>query len=177
VKPAWSGLSALLDPLQIVALCLLAATSVFSLVAVKPLEERLRQLDLQLAAGTKPFGANAPVLLPVGNRAERLSAFYEYFDRAERPEDWLAKLYGTAVASNLDFRSGQYRRVGSAQRMERYHITLPVTGTYSQIRVFLQTALAEIPLLSLDHVNFRRKAAGESQIEAEITMTLHVLQR
>jgi len=54
---------------------------------------------------------------------------------------------------------------------------LPVSGSYTQIRSFLEGALAEIPVLSLDQASFRRKGTNETRIEAEIVLTFHLLHK
>jgi Tfp pilus assembly protein PilO len=106
-----------------------------------------------------------------------VAAFYKFFERPERMEDWLAKLYGVALASGLEFKTGDYRLSESRQRIDRYQISLPVTGTYTQIRSFLENVLTEIPVLSLDQASFRRKATNEGRIDAEIVLTLHLLRK
>ena len=60
--------------------------------------------------------------------------------------------------------------------MLRYEITLPLTGSYSQIRSFLKNALAEIPVLSLDQVNLKKDRPGDGPVNADVRMTLHLLQ-
>jgi len=59
--------------------------------------------------------------------------------------------------------------------MERYEITLPLAGSYAQIRTFLENALIEIPVMSLDQVAFRRERASELQVQAEVRVTLHLV--
>jgi hypothetical protein len=51
---------------------------------------------------------------------------------------------------------------------------LPLTGSYPQIRAFLATALAEIPVLSLDQVTIKKERAQGGALEAEAKLTLHL---
>lgn len=161
----------------IAALALLVLTALFHLAAIKPLESRLQRLDDEL--NRLPVRATPDGFKRVNSdvREERIAAFYSYFDRREHVDDWLAKLYAVATAAGLELKSGDYRLSESQQRIERYQISLPVTGSYTQIRAFLEAALAEIPVLSLDHAGFRRKAANEGRIEAEIVLTVHLLRK
>jgi hypothetical protein len=159
------------------ALALLALTALFHVFAIKPLESRLQRLEEELIR-VPPHPAThgfKRVSTDLGER--RIEAFYGYFDRREQADDWLAKLYGIATAAGLELKSADYRLSDSRQRIERYQISLPVTGSYTQIHAFLETALAEIPVLSLDHAGFRRKSAQEGRIEAEIVLTLHLLRK
>ena len=61
--------------------------------------------------------------------------------------------------------------------IERYEVALPLRGNYARIRAFLENALIEIPVLSLDHVSFRRKSPGDGAVEAEVRLTLHLHKR
>jgi hypothetical protein len=155
------------------SLSLIAATIAFHLAVVAPLEKELQDLHAKLARA--PAADLKRVVLVAGE--DKLAAFYDFFDRKERPEEWLAKLYGMAAASGLELRSGSYRFTDRRHKLERYEITLPVTGSYSQVRHFLAAALGEVPVLSLDQARYRRKAGDEGRVEAELVMTLHLLRR
>jgi hypothetical protein len=102
-----------------------------------------------------------------------LAALQRFFDRPEKIDDWLARLYGIATAKSLQLRQADYRLADSRYGIERYQITLPVSGSYAEIRGFLNAALAEIPVLSLDQASFRRKSAAEPRVETELVLTLH----
>lgn len=155
-----TGLARQLGSPGIASLAAIAVTATFYLVAVKPLEQR------SVRQGAK--AASAPA------RMGELAGFYRYFDRPEKIDDWLAKLYGIATAKGLQLQQADYRLADSRYGIERYQITLPVSGSYAEVRGFLNTALAEIPVLSLDHASFRRKSASEPRIETELSMTLYV---
>jgi hypothetical protein len=65
--------------------------------------------------------------------------------------------------------------VPTESRIERYEITLPVTGSYRQVRLFLQRAMHEIPVLSLDQVSFKRSSTGKNLVDAQLRLTLHMV--
>jgi len=156
--------------LALASLAVLAGSVAFLFQFVKPLEERAQRLerDVQPTA-LKRVALDTP--------AARLEAFHTRLDRAETKDEWLAKLYAAARASGLELRAAQYRLAESRQRIERYEISLPVSGSYSQIRRFLESALADIPVMSLDRASFRRKAITDGRVEAEIVVTLHLLRK
>lgn len=177
MKELFARLREELGFLGIAALCILATASLFFFAAVKPLEERLLRLDRELQDTAK---RSAPGYVKTGSaqgRGGKLSAFYRFFETAEGRVVWLAKIQGIATAAGLELRTGEYRLAESEERLERYQIMLPVAGTYAQIRAFLENALAEIPMLSLDRVTLRRKTVGEPRAEAEVSLTLHLLRR
>ena len=161
----------------LIALVVLAAAGAFHIYIVSPLHQHSVRLDLELeriARAAAPDGiSRASAKAP----AAQMATFYAFFDREQRIDDWLAKLYATAMAAGLDLRTGDYRLAERRYRMERYRIRFPVTGSYSQIRAFLEAALIEIPVLSVDQASFRRKDANEGRVDAELVLTLHLLSR
>jgi Tfp pilus assembly protein PilO len=110
-------------------------------------------------------------------QAGDLAAFYRYLDRGESIDEWLAKLYGIAIARSLQLQQADYRFADSRYGVERYQIVLPVDGSYADIRHFLDAVLAEIPVLSLDQASFRRRSASAPRVDTELAMTLHVRRR
>lgn len=153
------------------SLVLLAAAFAAQVAQVEPLRERSARLSQELRAAV-PARESAPA--DTAPQAQ-LAAFYGFFERRESLDVWLAKLYGVASATGLDWRSADYRLAEARHRLERYQISLPVSGSYAQIRKFVERALVEVPVASLDHISFRRKDAAEPRVEAEVVLTLHLL--
>jgi len=151
---------------------LLAAGIVLLVIAIRPLELRIAQLDGKLDRGVRETAAEST---RSGTPAAKLAAFYAFFDRQEGQVDWLAKLYGTARAAGLELRAADYRLIETNGRIARYEATLPLSGTYAQLRGFLENALDENPVLSLDQLTIRRKRANDSNLEAEAVLTIHLL--
>ncbi len=177
MKHALQGLKNDLGLLGLGSLGLLALSAVFSLLVVKPLEARLGALEHERHSAQQSEGSDGLKLVGASLQAARVADFYRYFDRQQRVDDWLAKLHGIATASGLELRAGNYRLAETQRRIDRYEISLPVSGSYTQIRSFLEGALAEIPVLSLDQASFRRNGTNEARIEAEIVLTLHLLHK
>ena len=159
------------------AFALLAASLLFFITVVRPLEERATRLERELKSATQRMQLRGYTRVSAHAPAGELDAFYRYFDRDARPDAWLAKIYGIALAAGFELRMASYRVADSRQRIERYQITLPLSGSYTRIRSFLSAVLSEIPVLSLEQVSFRRKAEGDSKVEAEVVLTLHLLKR
>ena len=69
---------------------------------------------------------------------------------------------------------GDYRLAsGKGDKIERYQITLPVRGSYAQIRKFIGRLLADLPTASLDGVSFQRQKISDPQVESQIKFTLY----
>ena len=149
-----------LGALGTAALIVLAAAGVFFLLVLQPLKDERVRLESVVAKNPSAPGAN-------------LTTFYGFLESKEDTTDALAKLYAIGTATGVDLQSGTYRTQRAGARLERYELSLPVSGSYAQIRDFLNRALAEIPALSLDQMALRREARKEGVVQAELRLTLH----
>jgi len=152
------------------SLALVIFAALFYVLVVDPAQQRNEALELEIAkhAGKPAAGASGA--------GEKLAALYDFLRRSEAPTDWLAKLYGIATATGVELQSASYRMqpgTGGA-RVEQYEITLPISGSYGQIRDFVQRSLAEIPILSIDRMSLKRDERG-SAVQAELRLTLHLV--
>jgi hypothetical protein len=155
---------------------LIVAALVFFSSAVHPLERRGAALEQELAKRAPASSTADPkVLLASTTPAAKLAAFYGFFETEEATTDWLAKLYAISKKVGVEMRTADYHRQKTGTRLERYEITMPLSGNYAQIRAFLENALMEIPVLSLDQVSFRKKRPNDATVDAEVRLTLHLV--
>jgi Tfp pilus assembly protein PilO len=162
----WAGLA---------AFALLGVATLFLVMVLKPLETRNEQLEQQLARAARQATPRDGAPVQATSPAARLAAFYGLLRGEEQTTDRLATIHAIGRAAGVEFRSAEYRVHRGTGRIERYEIALPVTGKYSQIRTFLDRSLAEIPVLSLDQVNFKRDGADDASVQAEVRLTLHLV--
>ncbi len=158
------GLRHELGALGTAALITLAAAGAFFLLVLRPMEDERARLEGALAKNPKGSATN-------------LSAFYGFLESKDETTDALAKLYAIGTATGVEVQSGTYRSQPAAGRLERYELALPVSGSYAQIRDFLNRVLTEIPTLSLDQMALRREGRGEGVLHAEFRMTLHQVKK
>jgi len=155
-----------LGALGTAALIMLAAAGVFFLMVLQPMQDERARLENALSKNTPKAGA-----------AANLAAFYGFLESKDDTTDALAKLYAIGTATGVELQSGSYRSQKVAGRLERYELALPVSGSYAQIRDFLNRALAEIPALSLDQMTLRRDGRNDAAVHAELRLTLHGVQK
>ena len=160
-----------LGPLGTFSLAVLAAALAFAVLVVQPLEAKSRSLAQRVA---RLPDAPADAATPAGSPADQLAAFYAYLAKPEQTTDWLAKLYAIGRATGVELRSATYRSE-RAGRIERYEILLPLSGSYAQMRAFVDRALADIPVLSLDQMTLKRESRGDGAVQAELHLTLHLV--
>ena len=108
------------------------------------------------------------------NEDGELERFYSRFPRLERLHGELDALYGHARAANVQLLQGDYRLESSAGGLTAYHVTLPVRGSYSQLRQFVGRVLRDMPTASLDALRFERKKAADAQIDAQVRLTIYL---
>ena len=138
-----------------------------------PEKRRLEALQRDVAElrerAAKP-GRNPP-----RTAANDLAAFYAFFPAPDELPEILDSVFRAAKRQSLVLERGEYRvtRRG-AGGMFQYQVTLPVHGSYPQIRKFVDSALAQVPALALESVHFERQKIGESMVNAKITMAIHL---
>ncbi len=151
------------------ALALFVAAGAFMAFVLQPMKEENR--DLEARAGISRDLATVSSV----NAAEKVESVYEYLEKPEATTDWLAKLYAIGKATGVELQSASYKTQDAGGRLQRYEITLPLTGSYAQMRDFLKRSLAEIPVLSLDQITLKRENRRAGAVQAELHLTLHMV--
>jgi len=108
------------------------------------------------------------------SRSEELRRFYALFPPSDRLTDQLETVYALAREAKLELMQGEYRLEKRDAGLLAYRITLPIRGTYAQIRSLVGSVLKEMPIASVDALRFERKKAVETQIEARVRLTIHL---
>jgi hypothetical protein len=107
--------------------------------------------------------------------ADMLAAFYGYFPPSTRLPAVLGGIFDAAKGQSLALDQGEYRvattRVG---KLVQYQITLPVRGSYPQIRKFVDAALAKEPGLSLESVHFERQKIEDPGLDAKLKFVMYL---
>ena len=108
------------------------------------------------------------------SRSEDLRRFYGLFPPSDLLTDQLETVYALAREAKLELMQGEYRLEKRDAGLYAYRITLPIRGSYAQIRSFVGTVLKEMPIVSVDALRFERKKAVETLIEAQVRLTIYV---
>ncbi len=158
--PGWGGV-------------VLLVAALFTYLAWVP--ERVRRLEA-LRADTATLKQRieeaARSGIPLRGSEAELGRFYDFFATAPLTA-WLDKLYVAADTAQLTLEQGEYRTIADPSgKLVRYQVTLPVKGTYVQIRRFIDLALTEVPVAALDEVRFKRENIATTQMEARVRFTL-----
>lgn len=139
---------------------------------VRPQSIALQNLERENATLKTRIAQIAKAGIPEQGSQSELERFYSFFS-ATPVTTWLEKLYAAAAAEKLQLDQGEYRLLNDKNgKLLRYQITLPVTGNYVQIRQFIGRALVDVPVASLDDINFKRENISATQLQARIKFTL-----
>ena len=104
---------------------------------------------------------------------EQLTAFYRIFPSAHDSTDWIGKIAAIAQRNGLAVQQADYKvnrdKIG---RLTRIQMSLPLSGEYPRIRSFLSGLRAEIPIVSLEQVEFERQKVGDQTIVAKVRLVI-----
>jgi hypothetical protein len=155
----------------VLGLGVLLACAGFWFSALQPLEaelaaQRLAAERLQARVPYQPVSS--------GGRAEELRRFQGLFPRSDRLTDEVERLHRMARAAGLELAQGEYRLERRPVGLWAYRVTLPVGGTYPQLRDFVSAVLKDMPVASIEALRFERKRAADTQLQAQLRLTIHV---
>jgi len=142
----------------------------FYLEAVRPIE---RELQGQHAAAERLRSRGTYRPVSGDARAEELRRFYALFPPLDQLPAQLERIYGLARGAKLELLQAEYRLERRGSGLVPYRITLPLRGTYPQVRDFIGTTLQSVPNASIDALRFERKQAGDSQLDAQVRLTVY----
>lgn len=154
---AWGAASVLGMAMLVMAASLYAYTV---LQVEKPYAEAARQV-LRLQAGARLVanpdqGAGNSLDLPA--RQTALAS--------------LKQLQRLADENGLVIDSAQYR-FEKEGKLPRYRLSLPVIGTYPDIRAFLSQAMRQFPHLALESLRISREEPGMEEVDADMQLAFY----
>jgi len=155
----------------VIGIGILVACAGFWGSALAPAEQELaaQRLAAERLRARSPY---QPV--STTGRAEELRRFYGLFPSAASLTDELERVHQLARRSGLELAQGEYRLERPQYGLWAYRVTLPVRGGYPQLRAFLASLLRDIPTASLEALKFERRKAAETEIDAQLRITLHL---
>ena len=91
---------------------------------------------------------------------------------AAQRQQRLADLLELSIRLDLNGARTEHR-LATSEGLERLRVTMPVTGSYAQVRRFIGAALEHDPALSLDSIKLRRLSPMSAEVDAELQWSLH----
>lgn len=143
-------------------------------LAVQPAQQNLERVRLS-ASSLHDKISRADQALNDGERPldEQLAAFYRIFPNEQAAPDWVGKIAAIAQRDGLNLQQVEYKAdPDKAGKLLRLQMSLPLSGDYQTIRRFLSNLRAEIPIVSLEQVQFERQKIGDPLVEAKVRLVI-----
>jgi hypothetical protein len=142
----------------------------------------IRPMQLNLEAKQQDFNLSRDRALShdaidhsLDTPSEQLVQFYKFFPSEKTSPHWLGLMVDIAEKKGLALNHGEYAVVrDSVGQLRRFKITLPVQGTYPQIRQYLAALIESVPSMSLENVQFEREDINETDLQAKIKLVLYL---
>ena len=91
--------------------------------------------------------------------------------RAQMPA-LLGVLLRQADNAHLTIDTGKYETTAlKSGGVVSYQVSFPVTGSYPQVRQFIDATLAALPAVAVTELSLTRKTVGDASVEAQIRLT------
>jgi hypothetical protein len=159
----------------VIGIALLIFVVAIYFAALLPMSHKVDALNGQVEALQKEFRMSGKKQQRPATASEQLQNFYAFFPPLQSTPKWLGKIQAAAKANDLILSAGEYKLEHRANdRLLRYQMVLPVSGSYEQIRGFLAGVLKSLPAASLDEINMQRDDVKKPTVEARVRLTLYL---
>lgn len=158
-------------------LLLLAGSLALVFFVLLPASRNAERLALQLQQRESRLAAERQDRVKQAQRSpeSQLAEFYQAFPGREQLLVCLGKIHELADQQTLKLDQAQYKFAAeSGSRLAHYQIALPVSGSYPQLRRFIELALAELPALELHDLVFKRDGIDKENVDAQLQFVLYV---
>lgn len=163
LKLRWSGL---------LGLALMAFAAAFYALAVAPQRTRVAAVEAETAHLSARLSSRGPLPEQVTKRSQ-LANFYGFFPLAESVPELLGTIERAAQGNGLRLEKGEYRLTREADfPLARYQVTLPLRGSYGDVRGFVNDVLDAVPSAALEELTLKREVIGDPALEARVRFAL-----
>jgi len=153
-------------------LVLIAGSAALWLSTVQPLAREATKLETQVASLEAAARADAGGM---GPHRSQLDMLLERLPTQVELPGIVATVVSEAAAAGLELDRGEYELTSTRSgQLARYDLSLPVRGTYPQVRRFIDGSLAAVPSLGLAGLRLERASVGDGLIDADLRFAVVV---
>ncbi len=154
------------------SLCIFSLAALFS--ANGPLHQQVSSKAIDLENARQHTSQGSRDQLPDVQAASAQRLVNELPSRNDLPQI-MGQVVSIAAASGITLDRGNYDfSTTDSSAIASYSLSLPVRGTYPQVRKFVENTLAAIPVLALDSMRFERNEVSEQTIAADLEFAILV---
>jgi len=158
----------------IAGVCLLAITGGLLMLVLIPAINNYHVLEHSVVAITAEAKAGKIKKIAASPRSS-LKSFYGMLPPEQAVVALTDKIFTIALQNNIEPDKGVYllkREPGT--RLSRYEISLPVSGKYTDIRLYIVQVLNALPTAAMDAISFNRPAGNEGRVNAQLHFTIYL---
>jgi hypothetical protein len=153
-------------PAGLVGAALLVAVAVLTFALRAPMVSEIGRLGGELARA--PHVAATSVA-----PAARLSA--DDLPTRDKLPAAVGRLVQEAEHAGLTLPSGKYEiSAVPSVGIVRYRVSLPVHGSYPQVRTFIDAVIADVPYAAVSGLSIGRKGVADATVDADVRFTLYL---
>lgn len=153
---------------------LIVAALVLELAVVRHDMQRLATLSDDMRTMQTQSAQRRQAWLDASPQAA-VHAFFRALPPESTSSDQIENLFDAAYENNLAPQTGEFvliREPGAG--FSRYQVTLPVQGTYPDLRKFANRVLEEIPSAALESITLSRENLKTNEVDANLQFTIYL---
>ncbi len=160
----WQGL---------VGLSLIFGSLSYLIIVAAPKAHQLQQLQMELTT------LKANPKQNVSNRSDREKSavsniFYDVLPTQTEANSKISAILRVATDNGLVVNKVEYEQPLAVSPLIHYQIKLPLTGSYLQIRQFINQVLNTLPSIALSDISLKREDIATDSVDAQIQFTLYL---
>jgi hypothetical protein len=140
----------------------------FHVFTIMPAQRELAARHLAAAGASR-----APQPVTIAHRGDELQQLHSRFPPLASLTAQVERVHRLGRASGLQLQQGDYRLERPPAGLIAYRVSLPVRGEYRALRQFMGLVLKEMPVAAVERLRFERRKPGDTQLEAQIQLTLY----
>ena len=175
LPPALQRMAALLDAAGVVGIGLVVFAAAVYVSAVQPARDQLAHLQSRTAQQQRGGAPQDGLRSATMRGTKQLEQFNRNFPALNEAPAMVQKLHEIAAQNSIALETGEYRLARDRDGgMSRYQVTLPLRGTYWQVRLFVAQVLDELPASALDEISIKRDSVGARAVETRVRFTFYL---
>ncbi|TFW71619.1 hypothetical protein C3Y98_05880 [Methylotenera oryzisoli] len=103
--------------------------------------------------------------------------FYALLPQKNEANNKITEILHAATSAGIVTNKVEYSSQSLSATLIKYQISLPVQGSYVQIRQFINAVLNNLPTVALNDISMKRENIGSDLIEANIKFTIYLRKR
>lgn len=153
-------------------LAIFFVAGIAAIVTLSPLQKEIGDLKAKVVEIGRPLQDAAAS--STMSRPERIQMFHEFFPKGGELGYWIGRIKAAADEEKVVLERADYRLSNTGDPPVPLRIAMPVKGSYSQVRRFINAALMEVPAMALEEFSLVRQTVKDQQVEAQLQFVIYV---